>query len=93
MESIPGLLKRLQIRAPDSNFTLSEQAAEGLAHQGHQTLLYFRPGYVKGKSYKNFLTGFWDNKLEFWPEGLHILNKRGQNPFLISFVPFEVKSD
>jgi hypothetical protein len=32
--------------------------------------------------FKRFLIRFWDNKLQFWPERLHILNKRGQNQLI-----------
>jgi hypothetical protein len=38
-------------------------------------LLYFSQA---GLFYIGFLIHFWDNKLQFWPERLHILYKRGQ---------------
>ncbi len=35
-------------------------------------------GYVKG-SFQEIFNSFVRNKQQFWPERLHILNKRGQN--------------
>ncbi len=34
--------------------------------------------------FTRFLIRFCDNKLQFWPERLHILNKRGQNYTILS---------
>ncbi len=49
-----------------------------LKPKGHQTLLYSTLGQVNSFIHK-VLFRFWDNKLQFWPERLHISKKRGQN--------------
>jgi hypothetical protein len=35
--------------------------------------------------FPRILIRFWDNKLQFWPERLHILNKWGQNTLFLCF--------
>jgi hypothetical protein len=47
------------------------QSCACLKPKGYQALLYSFLGKVKGCSHK-ILLRFWDNKLQFWPERLHI---------------------
>jgi hypothetical protein len=45
-----------------------------------------RPRLGKGLFSQDFFIRFWDTKLQFWPERLHILNKRGQNILTVHFL-------
>jgi hypothetical protein len=48
-----------------------------LKPKGHQTLLYLHFRLGERAILKRFLTRFWNNKLQFWPERLHVFLTNG----------------
>jgi hypothetical protein len=52
-----------------------------------------RNGLCSFEQQEAILIRFWDNKLQFWPERLHILNKWGQNTLFLCFSVIIWKAD